>query len=254
MKLAVLGAKIKNNWQAGVSVSLVSIPLAVSLAVASHASPIVGIITAIWAGLIASIFGGSNYNIIGPTGALSGILATYAISCSEGSLSMLALLAGGFILIAYLFRLERYLVFFPASTIHGFILGVALTIGLNQLNYALGLTNIPQKESFLANVYASLMNIQSASWETFAFFIIFLATLFALVKITPRIPGSIILAPIAIGIGALSSAGILPFTLQTLQSRFPDMSQSFSLFPLSNFHQPSLLQQLPLRLLPFLKQ
>jgi SulP family sulfate permease len=68
--------RIMGNWQSGLTVALVSIPLSISLAVASHTSPIVGIITAIWAGLVASFFGGSNYNIVGPTGALSGILAT----------------------------------------------------------------------------------------------------------------------------------------------------------------------------------
>ena len=124
MKSVSFLAKLQANWQSGVAVSLVSIPLAVSLAVASHANPIVGIITAIWAGIVASIFGGSNYNIIGPTGALSGILATYAISCGEGALSTLAILAGIFIFIAYLFKLERYLIFFPASTIHGLFLAL----------------------------------------------------------------------------------------------------------------------------------
>jgi SulP family sulfate permease len=72
--------KLKQNWKSGLTVSLVSIPLSVSLAVASGADPTMGIITAIWAGLIASIFGGSNFNIVGPTGALSGILATFAIT------------------------------------------------------------------------------------------------------------------------------------------------------------------------------
>ncbi len=231
--------KLQANWQAGIAVSLVSMPLAVSLAVASHANPVVGIITAIWAGLIASIFGGSNYNIIGPTGALSGILSSYAIGHGEGALSTLAILTGVFIFVAYLFKLEKYLIFFPASTIHGFILGVALTIICNQINAAVGLTDLVPQEKLLSNVYQSLSNLSSASWITFAFFIIFLATLFILVKLTPRIPGSIILAPIAIAIGAASSVGWLPFSLQTLQSKYPTISPM--LFKFHAFHfAPSL--------------
>lgn len=240
MKSLSFFSKLKDNWQAGVSVSLVSMPLAISLAVASHSNPIAGIITAIWAGLIASFFGGSNYNIIGPTGALSSILAAYAIGHGEGSLSMLAILTGVFIFIAYIFKLERYLVFFPASTIHGFILGVALTISLNQINAALGLSNLQVHENLMLNFYESCAHISSASWITFAFFIIFLATLFILVKLTPRIPGAIILAPITIAIGALSASGWLPFTLQTLQSKYPNLAPM--LFQLPVFHfSPSLL-------------
>lgn len=240
MKSASFLMKLKTNWQAGIAVSLVSMPLAVSLAVASHANPLVGIITAIWAGITASIFGGSNYNIIGPTGALSGILASYAISHGEGALSMLAILTGIFIFIAYLFRLERYLIFFPASTIHGFILGVALTISLSQINAALGLTGLAQHEKFLHNFYESCMHLSSASWITFGFFIIFLASLFILVKLTPRVPGSIILAPVAIGLGALSSTGWLPFTLQTLQSKYPNLSPMLIQLPKFQF-SPSLI-------------
>jgi SulP family sulfate permease len=239
MKSVSFSAKLQANWQAGISVSLVSMPLAVSLAVASHANPLVGIITAIWAGLVASIFGGSNYNIIGPTGALSGILAMYAISHGESALSMLAILTGIFIFIAYLFKLERYLIFFPASTIHGFILGVALTIAFNQLNAAFGLIGLPQHEKFLHNLYESCTHLHSASWITFAFFMFFLVTLFILVKLTPNIPGAIILAPIAIITGAMSSAGWLPFTLQTLQSKYPTLSPI--LFKLPKLHfSPSL--------------
>ena len=121
-------SKIKFNWKSGITVALVSIPLSVSLAVASQSSPVEGIITAIWAGLVASLFGGSNYNIVGPTGALSGLLAAYALMHGSSSLAMLAIMCGVFILLAYVFKLERYLFFIPASTVHGFTLGVAFII------------------------------------------------------------------------------------------------------------------------------
>src|SRR3989338_8773014 len=96
---------IKKNIRSGITVSLISIPLSVSLAVASGASPLVGIITAIWAGLIAAILGGSHFNIVGPTGALSGIIATYVLLHGVESLPMMAILTGIIILIAYAFKL-----------------------------------------------------------------------------------------------------------------------------------------------------
>ena len=125
------------NLQSGVTVSLISIPLSVSLAVASNASPTVGILTAVWAGLMAAIFGGSHYNIVGPTGALSGIIAVFVITQGAALLPSLAVITGLIILLSYFLRLERYLIFVPGSVIHGFTLGVAFIIGLNQLNGAL---------------------------------------------------------------------------------------------------------------------
>ena len=116
---------IKKNLKSGLTVSLISIPLSVSLAVASGATPIIGIITAIWAGLVAGIFGGSNFNIVGPTGALSGVVAIYVFLHGIAGLPMLAMLAGVFIITAYLLKLEKYLILIPPSVIHGFTLGVA---------------------------------------------------------------------------------------------------------------------------------
>jgi len=119
---------LKKNYRSGITVSLISIPLSISLAVASNVSPLIGIITAIWAGLIAAIFGGSNFNIVGPTGALSGIIATYVIVHGISSLPILTITAGIMIIIAYILKLERYLILIPSSVIHGFTLGIAFII------------------------------------------------------------------------------------------------------------------------------
>lgn len=219
-----LATRLAQNWKSGLTVSLVSIPLSVSLAVASQTSPVVGIITAIWAGLIASLFGGSNFNIIGPTGALSGLLAAYAITNGMESLAMLAIATGVVTLLAYAFRLERFLVFVPASTIHGFTLGVALIIGLTQLNYAIGLSGLPVHERLVENIFESLNHLHLASWETFGVFVLFTAGMFAFAKLTPKIPGAIILAPIGILLGYLGSNNIIPLSLQTLGMKFSNLS------------------------------
>lgn len=217
-------SKLSQNWKSGLTVSLVSIPLSVSLAVASQTSPVAGIITAVWAGLIAALFGGSNYNIIGPTGALSGILAAYAITHGAGSLSMLAIIAGVFILVAFAFKLQRFLVFVPASTVHGFTLGVAFIISLNQLNFALGLRGLEKHEHFIDNVIESVMHIQDTSILAVTIFAFFLIGLFVLMKLTPRIPGAILLAPLGILLGYLTSSGLVPFNITTLGSMYPDLT------------------------------
>ncbi len=224
---------IKSNLKSGLTVSLISIPLSISLAVASGVSPLVGIITAIWAGIIAAIFGGSNFNIIGPTGALSGLIATYVVLNGISGLPMLTIIVGIFIIAAYLLRLEKYLILIPSSVIHGFTLGVAFIIGLGQLNFALGLQNLVKHEKFFDNIFESIKNISQISWLTFGIFLLFLIGLLLFKKFIKKMPGAIILAPLGILIGYLGEKGFINIPLQTLGSKFGDIN--FSFFELHNF-------------------
>lgn len=227
--MQALFTKLAQNWKSGLTVSLVSIPLSVSLAVASHASPVMGIVTAVYAGLFAAIFGGSNFNVVGPTGALSGILATYAIMHGADALPMLAIVSGLFILLSWFLKLEKYLVFIPGGAIHGFTLGVAFIIGLNQLNFALGLSGLERHEKFLENVWESLLHFNAASSVSVILFLSALTALFLFKKYVPKLPGAIFVAPLGVALGMLASAGIVPFAVQTLGLLYPTMSFSFYL-------------------------
>lgn len=221
-KGSLLG-NIKRNWKSGITVSLVSIPLSISLAVAANSTPIMGIITAFWAGLIASFLGGSNYNIVGPTGALSGILAMFALTYGVGSLPALAIMTGLIILIFFILHFERYIILIPSSVIHGFTLGVAFIIGLNQFNSALGLQGLTQHEKFIKNVMESFAHIGQFDGGTAVLFFSTLSILFVFLKMIPKIPGPIIVAPIGIFLGYLSEAGIIGAKFQTLHSKFGDI-------------------------------
>lgn len=222
---------IKHNWKSGITVALVSMPLSVSLAVASGATPTIGIITAMWSGLIASLFGGSNFNIVGPTGALSGLIATYAMAHGLTSLPVLTIVTGLFILVAYVLKLERYLIFIPSSVIHGFTLGVAGIIAFNQLNAALGLTNLPKHERFFENVLESFKHLPEISGITLLVFIVFLTILFILRRIVPKVPGALLLSPVGIVLGYLATIGTVPIQLATMGSIFPDIAFKFYQLP-----------------------
>lgn len=243
-KFSLLG-NMKNNWKSGVTVSLVSIPLSISLAVAANSTPIMGIITAFWAGLIASIFGGSNYNVVGPTGALSGILAMFAITHGVASLPALAIMSGIIILLFFILHFERYIILIPSSVIHGFTLGVAFIIGLNQLNSALGLQGLIQHERFIRNVMESFAHIGQSNPSAMVLFFGTLIILFVFLKLIPKIPGPIIVAPIGIFLGYLSEAGIIGAKFQTLHSKFGDIigSKIFQIPNISfNFFDANLLK------------
>ncbi len=127
------------NIISGLIVGVVALPLAMAFAIASGAKPEQGLYTAIVAGLIVSIMGGSRVQIAGPTGAfivvLSGITAQYGISGLQ-----IATLMAGFILILFGFaRLGSIIKFIPSPVIIGFTSGIAVVIWVGQWQYFFGL-------------------------------------------------------------------------------------------------------------------
>lgn len=125
---------IKTNRASGLSVSIVSICLSIPLAIASGATPMQGLLAAIWAGMMASLFGGSNYNIIGPAGALSGLLIAFSLSHGANLLPLLTIAIGLWILMMYLLKIAKYITLIPSTALHGFMMGVGLIIAAGQLN------------------------------------------------------------------------------------------------------------------------
>ncbi|MEI9966115.1 MAG: SulP family inorganic anion transporter [Candidatus Moraniibacteriota bacterium] len=93
---------------------------------------------------------------------------------------------GGVIFLSYLLKLERYLVLVPASVIHGFTLGVALTIALGQFNFAFGLPDLPRHEKFLENMGESLGHLGEFSGSAFVVFLLFFVALFVFKSIHPN--------------------------------------------------------------------
>ena len=226
-----LGQELLKNWKSGLTVALVSIPLSLSLAIASGATPVMGIITSIWAGLTAAAFGGSEFNVIGPAGALSGILASFALTNGVQMLPVLAILSGIVIFAFYLLRWDKYLIFIPSSVMHGFTLGVGLTIGLGQMNAALGITGLPARETLLQNFLESIAHVAQTNIHTLALFATMLCLLFVLARLFRRVPGALIVAIIGIAIGYCSEAHLLPFTIQTILSKYGTLQATLIQLP-----------------------
>jgi SulP family sulfate permease len=234
---------LRENWQSGLTVALVSVPLSVSLAIATNATPVMGIITAVWAGLVASIFGGSRFNILGPAAALSGVLASYALTYGPASLPWVAVCAGGLVLVAWALRWDTYIAFIPGSVIHGFTLAIAMIIALNQLNFALGLSGLPPHEAFVENLLETVRHAGALHVPTAAVFAGCLAALFLWQRLVPRVPGPIPLAVVGIVLGALSSAGAGVDGLQTLATRYGAIDASLMhvpVFSMSMINRPFL--------------
>lgn len=221
--------KTKINLKPGITVGLVSIPLSISLALASGASPVIGVLSAFWGGVVAALFGGSAYNIIGPTGALSGLILTFVLSHGAASAPMLTILVGLIILVAWLFNFHKYLIYIPGAVIHGFTLGVAFIIGLGQLNNAFALKPQVVHESLILNIIESIRVLPHAQMESITVFAIGLSFLIFIKKKFPFIPGAILLALIGIILGCTSTIGVLPINIPTLFSKYGALT--LRLFP-----------------------
>jgi len=234
------------NLKPGITVSLVSLPLSISLAIASGCSPVQGIITACWAGIVSALTGGSHYNVVGPTGAyifairewasspgerthsarllphvpagaLSGILSYFSVTYGPGIQPLLAVMTGIFCLLVWLSQIDKYLVFIPGAVMHGFTMGVAFIISANQINFALGLPKLTRHPEFVSNLYESINNAGKASVSAIAFFVIGLSALLMLSKRYGKIPWAVVLAFIGIIIGGAADAAgsAVPQTIKT---------------------------------------
>ena len=139
LKQGISKEQILKDVISGSIVGIVALPLAIAFAVASGVSPEKGIVTAIVAGFIISVFGGSKVQIGGPTGAfiiiLYGIIQQYGID----GLLISTLMAGIILVIFGFLKLGNLLKYFPHPLIVGFTSGIALVIFSTQVKDALGL-------------------------------------------------------------------------------------------------------------------
>ena len=133
------------DLMAGIIVGIVALPLAIAFGIASGVSPEKGIITAIVAGLVISVLGGSRVQIGGPTGAF--IIIIYGIIQQYGmeGLTIATLMAGVFLILLGVLHLGTIIKYIPYPIVVGFTSGIAVTIFTTQIKDLLGLSigNVP---------------------------------------------------------------------------------------------------------------
>ena len=144
---------------AGIIVGIVALPLAIAFGIASGVSPEKGIITAIVAGLMISLFGGSKVQIGGPTGAfiviVYGIIQQYGIQ----GLTVATLMAGVFLIMLGVLRLGTIIKYIPYPIVVGFTSGIAVTIFTTQVKDLLGMTMETVPSDFIEKWGAYLSHI-----------------------------------------------------------------------------------------------
>lgn len=209
-----------SDLMAGIIVGIVALPLAIAFGIASGVTPEKGIITAIVAGLVISLFGGSKVQIGGPTGAF--IIIIYGIIQKYGfeGLTIATLMAGFFLVLFGLLRLGTIIKYIPYPIVVGFTSGIAVTIFTTQIKDLFGLTLPSNPSDFIEKWGVYLQNFDTIDpWCA----LIGVASV-VVIAITPRfskkIPGSLI-AIILMTIVALllkNFAGVL--SIETIGDRF----------------------------------
>lgn len=133
--------KLGKDALAGVTVAAVALPLALAFGVSSGATAAAGLVTAIFAGLIIGGLAGASYQISGPTGAMTAILASLVAQYGIQGVFIASFIAGALLLIAGILKLGGLVSYLPMPVITGFTSGIAVTIALGQINNLSGLTS-----------------------------------------------------------------------------------------------------------------
>lgn len=214
---------LRSSWRgdivAGITVGIVALPLALAFGVSSGVGAEAGLITAIVAGFVAAVFGGSHVQVSGPTGAMVVVLAPIVAHHGVGAVAVVSLLAGGIVLVAGLLRLGRTVSYIPWPVIEGFTAGIGIIIFLQQVPAAVGMGG----QSHATNpVIGALEAVTRADWPA-AFLpltaVVSVAVIALLLgAINQRLPGSFIAIVLVTAVAAwlalpLATIGELPHNL-----------------------------------------
>ena len=219
--------QLMRDVMAGAIVGVVALPLAIAFAIASGVSPEKGLITAVVAGFLISLMGGSRVQIGGPTGAfvviVAGIIATYGLD----GLIISTLMAGVIMILFGLFRLGAVIRFIPYPLTVGFTSGIALLIFVSQIKDFFGLQTGDLPADFVAKMKVLTSSFPTAQWPTMILGLVSFALTMFWGKISSRVPGSLV----ALLLGAvLVALGVLH--VETIGSKFGEIP--------STIHMPSL--------------
>ncbi|MBR4868941.1 MAG: sodium-independent anion transporter, partial [Clostridia bacterium] len=194
------GKQLVKDFVAGLIVAIIALPLSIALAIASGVPPVAGVYTAIAAGFVVSLLGGSRVQIAGPTAAFATTVAGIVAVKGMDGLIIATIMAGIILIVMGVCKLGTLIKYIPTSITVGFTSGIAVTIVIGQIKsffglaYAPGINPIETFEKIEANVHA----FPTFSWQALFVGALCLAFLIGYPKLDNRIPPSLV--AVAIGI------------------------------------------------------
>ncbi len=214
--------RLRADAVAGLTVAIVALPLAMALAVASGASPEKGLITAIVAGFLISLLGGSRVQIGGPTGAF--VVVVFNIIAEHGydGLVLATFMAGLILIVAGYSGLGRLIKFIPHPVVTGFTAGIAVIIATSQIEDFLGLATGGGSADFVDRWMTYARSIGTWQPASFAVGAGSLALIILLRRYAARLPAYLIVI-----VAASAVVALLGVPTETIGARFPDLSFAF---------------------------
>ncbi len=219
----------RRDLVAGLTVAVVALPLALGFGVSSGLGASAGLATAIVAGIVAALFGGSNLQVSGPTGAMTVVLVPIVARYGPGGVLTVGALAGLVLLALALLRAGRYVRYVPAPVVEGFTVGIAAVIFLQQVPAALGVPT-PDGEKVTTVAWRALVEFAGhPNWAAPAVALVVAAVTLAGARWRPTVPFSLIAVAAATVVGQLLSLdvtriGVLPATLPAPSLGFLDLT------------------------------
>lgn len=225
---------------AGLTVAIVALPLAMAIAIASNVPPAAGIFTAIVAGFIISAFGGSRYQIGGPTAAFAVTVATVVSKHGYEGLMLATFMAGIMLLVFGFFRAGALIKFIPYPVLTGFTSAIALLIFFTQLKDFFGLTIAHTPVEFAPRLESYAQNLHTMNFYALAVGIASIVIILFFQKRYPKIPG-----PLAAVVAGALGVYIFGLPIETIESRFGELPQFLPTPVLPTFSISRMLLVLP---------
>ena len=228
-----------SDLTAGLTVGVVALPLAMAFAIAcgcSDITPSTGLITAVVAGFMISLLGGSKYQIGGPTGAFVVIIAGVVGSFGMGGLIMCTLMAGIFLILFGLLRMGALIRFIPYPVTTGFTSGIAVTIFCTQIKDLLGL-NIPVAvpAEFVQKWQCYFRYFDTVNWWALGISLFTIVTILLTRRFAPRAPFMLV--------GMLAATvicAVFNLPVETIGSRFGELPKGLPLPSFPSFEWAAL--------------
>lgn len=221
-----LKQQLPKDVVSGMVVAVVALPLSIALAIASGVGPEQGLYTAIVAGFLIALFGGSRVQISGPTAAFATIVAGIVATDGMEGLIAATIIAGVLLVLMGLFKLGTIIRFVPYTVTTGFTAGIAATIVIGQVKDFLGLTYPPDAATITTvdKLAAIGSSISTLNWQALLVGVVCLAVLVVWPKVNRSVPASLV--AVVVGAAMVNGLGMQVSTigdLYTINAGLPQL-------------------------------
>jgi SulP family sulfate permease len=210
---------------AGITVAIVALPLALAFGIASGLGAEAGLTTAIIAGALAAIFGGSRLQVSGPTGAMTVVLLPIVHQFGVTGVLLVGLMAGAILVVAAFAKVGEHVHRLPTSLIEGFTAGIAVVITLQQFPFIFGVPASDSEKVWAGAFETAVLGLSSIQPQPILMALLVMAVILGFSNRWPKIPFSLI----AVIISAIMTAtlGLTVETIGELPARIGKLDLNF---------------------------